>query len=401
MKIKILLCLFLVFFIQISYAQYKEGYIITNNNDTISGFINYEGPAQNAFNCDFRKSENAATESYAPGEIKAFRFIDSKYFASDEIMIKETLTPVFLEWLIMGEANVLSFTPANLKIRYFLKLDDGSLEELKNSAISKNASSGTYEINRKEYIGQLKYQFNDEPSLYNQIENSSLTAKSLIKISKKYHDLKCPDEECLIFEDKNRKTSLYIGPTLSFIASKCDLNKDIEGDFSLVTGLGYGVTLKIGNSPILPPKISFLLGVTFYDLLYEYDGDFFYYVDDYRVASVKYIRIPASISYKVFNKPSSPYINAGATVNFRYDYKFYDEMLVRRLYGQSLDPVSMSKIQAGFNVGLGYEININSKFGADVLCSYERIFRFWGESVSDKSFLNNFMGNLTFYYRIR
>ena len=144
-----------------------------------------------------------------------------------------------------------------------------------------------------------------------------------------------------------------------------------------------------------------MLGATFYDLLYEYDGHFNFYVDDYRIASIKYIRIPASVSYKIFNKPSSPYINAGATLNYRYDYKFYDEILVSQLSMLSANLIGLSKMQAGFNAGLGYEININSKFGADILCSYERMFRFWGDSASDKSFLDNFMGNLTFYYRIR
>jgi len=399
MKGKYFCSILLLFFSQILYAQFKEGYIITNNNDTITGFIDFKGSAQNTINCNFKRSLNDTIEPFTPGEIKAYRFTDSKYFTTNQILINDTLTPVFMEWLIMGKANVLCYTSSGLNVRYFLKADNDSLIELKNSTAFRNVSGTKYEIDKKEYVGQLKYQFSDQPSLFEDIDNTSLTAKSLIKISRKYHNLKCPDKDCMLFEDKNRKTTIDIGPTASFISSTCTLNNKNEEAVKTLTGMGYGVNVRLSNSPFLSPKISFLLGASAYDLLYEYDAHI-NYVEDYRIARIKYIRIPVTASYKIINKPSSPFLNLGATINYKYDYKFYDEMLINTLTRHYSYGLGMKKVQPGINAGIGYETSINQRLSMDILGSYEHLFRFFGASVGDKSYLNNFVASFTLFYRL-
>ena len=167
MKEKFFISIILLFAGFLSKAQFKEGYIITNINDTIYGYISFDGAAKNAFQCIFKEQPEGSLENYSPGEIQAFRFINSKYFSTDYIEIENTITPVFLEWLIRGEANVLSFTPENWQVRYFLKLQNDSLIELKNSSISKNIENNTYEYEKREYVGQLKYNFSDQSAAEN------------------------------------------------------------------------------------------------------------------------------------------------------------------------------------------------------------------------------------------
>ena len=70
------------------YAQgnYVPGYIITNNNDSISGLIDFKPDKQNSQYCRFRLSETEPEQIFYPGDISRYRFInEGKYYVSHEI----------------------------------------------------------------------------------------------------------------------------------------------------------------------------------------------------------------------------------------------------------------------------------------------------------------------------
>jgi len=66
----------------------------------------------------------------------------------------------------------------------------------------------------KKYIGVLKYLFQESPTISKSAENTSLTHKSLIKITKDYHNAVCKDEACIIYEKKEPKIFVYLGPVI-------------------------------------------------------------------------------------------------------------------------------------------------------------------------------------------
>ena len=77
--------LLLVVSIALSQAQnnFKNGYIITNNNDTIWGEIDFRVDELNAQRCKFRQDKNSETKIFLPGEIQAYRFSkEGKYYVS-------------------------------------------------------------------------------------------------------------------------------------------------------------------------------------------------------------------------------------------------------------------------------------------------------------------------------
>jgi hypothetical protein len=166
------------------FSQFKEGFIITNTNDTISGYINFEGSLFNSDHCAFKLQPDSDVKMYYPADIKAFRFINSKYFETREIPVNNGRKKVFIEWLIKGRASVLTYTQSIYKIRYFLLLEDNSLIELTNTSHLSEKESAVYSHDNKEYIGLLKFCFMDCPSLQNKIETVSFDSKSLINITK-------------------------------------------------------------------------------------------------------------------------------------------------------------------------------------------------------------------------
>ncbi|MFW6328445.1 MAG: hypothetical protein ACOC2F_09060, partial [Bacteroidota bacterium] len=83
--------------------EFKPGYVILNNGDTLKGEIDNRGDMLMSKVCWFKPADWDTVVRYKPGNIEAYRFIDGKYYVSRQL---ETGKHVFLEYLINGELNV-------------------------------------------------------------------------------------------------------------------------------------------------------------------------------------------------------------------------------------------------------------------------------------------------------
>ena len=82
----------------------KEGFIITNQKDTIYGLIDYRSNTVNAKECTFKANNESEYKTYAPGQISAYRFKETgKFYISKKY---ENEDEVFAEFLISGMMNL-------------------------------------------------------------------------------------------------------------------------------------------------------------------------------------------------------------------------------------------------------------------------------------------------------
>jgi hypothetical protein len=377
------------------FSQFREGYIIENNSDTTYGFIDFEGSIQNSGHCKFKSTTDSPVEIYYPGEIKAFRFLDSKYFSTSEIKIDNEIKKVFLEWLIKGRASILIYSPQNTKIRYFFLPENDTLYELQNTpkTIEKmdQGAITTYETTKREYIGTLLYYFKDCPSLTNKIETTAFSSNPLIKIVKEYHEKTCKNEDCIIFEDKNRKLKLDFGLSFGFLASQLILNNNVPEKVNLSHSIGYGVALDISNLPLVSPKFDFSTEVLYFDFLYTYNIGGVYYLTDNRICNIKYLRIPLQLNYKFSDKKLSPFVSLGETTNIRFKYSTYNQYLMNYVTTHSNYSEGVSTIQVGINSGLGLKYLILPKTTIRIKFEYEYGFKFLGTYPAEHSFNNNYL----------
>lgn len=79
------LILISISFFATSQEDFHEGYIINNKLDTIKGFIDQN--SDNFYKCKFKFGNNSDIKTFAPSEIKGFRFLNGKYFISKKIKI--------------------------------------------------------------------------------------------------------------------------------------------------------------------------------------------------------------------------------------------------------------------------------------------------------------------------
>jgi len=198
--------------------NYKPGYVITNEMDTIYGLIDYRVDAMNAKFCMFKKDETSRVQMYSPGEIYGYRFSqEGKFYITYEIILDDNPRTVFIEYLIDGMMSLYFYEDIDTQLRYyFFEDEEGNLTSIsKKQDEMYNVRERTIAKEDNRYKGAINFLFHDYEGLKKDVKNVEFDHESMIKLTKNYHDLTCPmGEECIIFEtipDKNyTKWSPYI-----------------------------------------------------------------------------------------------------------------------------------------------------------------------------------------------
>jgi len=272
---KRLYSIFILFLIYIGSIQaqrdYREGYIITNRQDTIYGWIDYRGDVRNAKICSFRETETGQTTDFTPSDIAAYRFIDSKYYVSRDIGNADAPKMVFLEYLVNGLAKLYYYRDDSSKDFYFIE-KDRQFHELKMEQRKVEVDGKVVITNVKSYIGILNSTLNVW-EMSGQINKASLEHSSLIDIARNYHQLVCTDgSECIIYEKKKPLMALRIGPMVGANLSTLKLmnNNDGKNKFDPSTNFTVGVNLNFWM-PRLNEKL-FMQIQTMYTRYYFFDA---------------------------------------------------------------------------------------------------------------------------------
>lgn len=391
------------------FSQFKEGYIINNNNDTIRGLINWEGSIINSSKCEFKINTGDESKIYKPGDILGFRFNNSKFFSSKDIITDNQEQKVFIEWLIKGRASLLSFSGSVPYTKYFILAEDGTISELLNTTAQIVQENVVYERKKKEYISTLMYSFRDCQSLQPKINSASFNSKSLINITKQYHELTCKEEDCVIFEEKDRKMKVDWGIYTAFLNSNLKINNGDAEKMYPANSVGVGIALNITNLPGLSPKFSLKINPAFFSSMYRYDTSNvaalktalqYHLIKDDRVCKIGFAKVPVQLSYRFNQKKFSPFVSAGGTVNLRFSYKQYDKFLTDWITlsgGDSFDS-KLSFLQLGINSGIGFDYLASPTLRINVGYDFEYASQLYGSYADDHSKIMNNIVYLRAYF---
>ena len=193
--------------------DYRKGYIITNMNDTIHGWIDYRGDIRNARICSFRETETGQATDYSPWDISAYRFIDSKFYVSKNIGAADAPNQIFLEYLVNGMANLYYYREDNVNEYYYIE-KDGHFHELKIDEIEVDVRGSTRTMPIHSYVGVLQAALGVW-EMREDIEKAKLEHWSLIDIARDYHNYTCTDgSECIIYVKRKPLMALKVGPVV-------------------------------------------------------------------------------------------------------------------------------------------------------------------------------------------
>lgn len=353
----------------IGQKDYKNGFIIRNNNDTIYGLINLQSNYFNSLECEFRKNIDTLSEFYTPFDIKAFFIENNKYYISKDMTINNIEKKVFLEFLLKGIVNLYYYK--DLQNEYYFIEKDNEIFKLTNELIEIDRNNNTYRIESHQYIGILKFLFQDSPKLTDQINNTRFGYKPLIKVTKTYHENVCKDYKCVDFT-KLTKQSIYIEPKIGIINSKLGLasSKDYTKDLKAIFVIQFR---------FIPIRMHYLwnfqTGLSYSSNYFL--GDYFNYVlfgkeRTFRI-ELKYeiIRIPLIIQYNFPLNKIQPYILAGYNNIFIINPKYSVRRISEEGSLSSPYKTPFRKYQFGFTTGVGLRFKINEKYNIFIQNDYE------------------------------
>jgi len=176
-------------------TNFREGFIINNQHDTIKGLIDYRGDIKNSTTCIFKKDENSTPIKYLPGEIKGYRFMDGKFYISRLVKVGDEEKNLFLEYLVNGIVDLYYYRDFENDY-YFVEKECEDMIELTNEKkeLIRDARNEYYSksiVYSNLYIGILKALFADCEEVAKKADNTKFEHNSLIKITKSYHDYVC------------------------------------------------------------------------------------------------------------------------------------------------------------------------------------------------------------------
>jgi hypothetical protein len=184
--------------------DFQPGYIVTNNNDTIHGFIDYGISQSNSVSCNFKLDSTKAVTSYSPNELKAYAFSGKGYYLTKNIKTESGLMNYFVECLVNGVISLYYYN--YLGIEHYMVEQANELNELKNDEISFVEDGRTYFKKSNQYKGALTYLMKNVPAMSSEIQNTNFNAKSLISLVEKYHKMSGMEND-IIYKRQEKRTN--------------------------------------------------------------------------------------------------------------------------------------------------------------------------------------------------
>ncbi len=199
-------------------GNYKEGYIITMDKDTIYGQIDLKSDMHNSILCRFLNKSTGELHNYKPYDIYGYRFInDGRYYVSRRIEMSkmEGEREVFLEYLLQGIKSLYYYTSKAGVCYYFIE-DQGRMVKVDSPSVLINEKSTSYGGTIRRYIPILQYLYGDCHELTDKVQKARYTHQDMIYIAKEYHYAMCTTgEECIEFVTKSKsamKMRVHVTP---------------------------------------------------------------------------------------------------------------------------------------------------------------------------------------------
>jgi hypothetical protein len=396
-RIHILIFLSAFLHVQISFSQteFKPGFVILQEQDTLNGWVNDKEGIGQYSTCEFRNSEDGQTIEYNPKDILGYGVRGRSLYLSRSVPLDVIPDDsVFVEVMVFGELSLFKY-----RSYFFVNKNNGKLQYLKNTRETYVLYGKKRFKEKKEFLGLLSFLMQDCEKVRSKLKNTKLRTRSLTDIVEEYNSCRGWSPET--FKDELPWTRFNYMLNGGYAFSSIEFSSDLAKDFYLTGDWTNGNSFVAGAAvDISSPRI--------YESLFIHIGAFYsesYYVlDDVRGGAIireynfaeidlKKINIPVGLKYELFQKKWVPYIGVGINYIHHLDQSFYREF--ERQYGSSVDflipePTEFSKSQMGFWVGPGVYFPLFNEYRGFVEFRYERTNGITREELNIGSNITNY-----------
>lgn len=356
-------------------SDFRKGYIVTNNADTLRGLIAYEEGAQAYRSCTFKASEEGANTTYTPAEIKVYGFEHDKVFESHEL--RETDEPaekLFLEVIARGLVSLFKADKV-----FWVNKNGEELHKLVNSSES-GIIGGTAVIRYgNEHVRVLNMLLSDCPELRSRIPKIQLAERPLTNLVSDYN--RCKGVPVVVYKSAKPWTKvvggIILGANLSSIAFESDLpDQYLTGSFELSKTPAIGLSVE-ASSPRISERFGFHTDLTYLTTrYYSYKADRYdnTILRNYTTITIEQLKLPLGVIYHFAHRNITPYICAGMSYTFhlskssKWVLEVESDKVVQTFQSEAL---KINNNQHGIWGGFGVTKSISSRFDASVGVRYE------------------------------
>lgn len=215
-----------------------KGYVITNDNDTIHGTIDYLSGAENAEVCHFCPEGKSEFQPYSPDDIKGYRFQnDGVYYVSRTLPVKGK---IFAEYLLKGGVSLYRYEDG-MRTLFFIVDSGGKVGTIEAQDYSMYDGDEIVKMKRNN-LGSATAVFLGSEEAVRSLWKEDITAENLVDITRRYNEQFCQEDgECIVYQYDSKKSSLYsrqlrIEAGLGF----CRVGKSSNHYNTLMPRLGIG-----------------------------------------------------------------------------------------------------------------------------------------------------------------
>lgn len=341
----------------IAYSQrdFREGYIVNLENDTIKGFLIHKRSTKLTNQCEFKTCNQDRTVIYKADSLLGFGYNGGRVFESK--IVDASQVPVFVQKMVSGKASLYSQNRM-----FFLETD--SLIPLREEKVKWKIGKTFVMI--PEYSLTLQKEFE---SCSNDIFASKAQYKNedLVRSVSEYN--KCIGSDYNVFNTARPDSKLKLSIIGGYSLNKFRLQGKNQYDHQdhLLEGHASGPMIGLGASVFSPrngEKWEFTTEIIFsYNRFYskehrEYPltGQQVFYYDaevEYSV-NLKSLIIPLGVKYKINNPRSSFTLGGGPLFKKYINPEIVDEIPNRSPYEYEYDLNNLPN--AGYWLSTGYAL---------------------------------------------
>ena len=325
-----------VIFFQPAFSQenFLTGHLITMEGDTLPGFIDYRNWENNPDKISFKKTPEGEKTIYTPLDILGFKVLDEFY---ESAIVEKEVSPIltrdldidpaiktrkdttFLQTMIQGAKGLYHFKDDG-KDQFYIK-HESQFNLLVYKRYLLEHKGKTLAAERNNYLHQLKFYFQDCPSIQSALKDLAYNKKSMEKVFVFYHD--CTQSE-IKFQKKSEKVKLEIGALAGISIATVNFGGN---DFLYLTNADFSSSINPSAGLffdfILPRNLgkwSFYNEIIFTS--FQIDGsysDFEHenrYTNSYTEMEYAYLKLNSLARFKYPVGNLFVYINAGISNGF-------------------------------------------------------------------------------------
>lgn len=280
----------------VAQADFRPGFLVMTNGDSVRGFVGYTNSFFHERECRYRSEKDGETQVFLPANLRSYGFNGTRRFISKELPIDGQSTRVFAQLLEAGRISLLLH-------RDIFWIEKDSLYRLsppKRKQIQTDDGPKMQKDNQ--FIGILNFLFADCPI---NIKRARYEVKSLTELASAYNACK-GQREVVQTEDRrwtNINTQAFVGVQYSTLGSSD------ASSVSPVAGLGLEV-----SSPRIYDKVYFVFEAWYYQYLFqsysEFAGQGFVLRTDVTTQG-KSIKVPFGLRINVLPEASTLYFKFG------------------------------------------------------------------------------------------